>query len=147
MNDWRLTLALANAFKEGDLSIGGTRDDTVRAEARRAILGTSLRTIHTNTLVDDGVSESLARSIDRNTAADLDVLTVGDVKAEVAERVRFWWVCLRSIARHPKAGDYRGRPAVSIASRACKSASGQTSSLAGGWFGWRMNSHTGLIHF
>ena len=92
MNDWRLTLALANAFKEGDLSIGGTRDDTVRAEARRAILGTSLRTIHTNTLVDDGVSESLARSIDRNTAADLDALTVGDVKARLLSADGPAWV-------------------------------------------------------
>ena len=61
MNDWRLTLALANAFKEGDLSLGGTRDDTVRAEARRAILGTSLRTIRTTTLVEDGVSEAVTR--------------------------------------------------------------------------------------
>ena len=92
MNDWRLTLALANAFKEGDLSIGGTRDDMVRAEARRAILGTSLRSIHTNTLVDDGVSESLARSIDRNTAADLDVLTVGDVKARLLSADGPAWV-------------------------------------------------------
>ena len=83
MNDWRLTLALANAFKEGDLGVGGTRDDTLRAEARRAILGTSLRTVRTTTLVDDGVSEALARSIDRDTAAGLDSLTVGDVKARL----------------------------------------------------------------
>jgi ethanolamine ammonia-lyase large subunit len=83
VNDWRLTLALANAFKEGDLGTGGTRDDTVRAEARRAILGTSLRAIRTTTLIDDGVSEALARSIDRDTAADLDSLTVGDVKARL----------------------------------------------------------------
>ena len=82
-SDWRLTLALANAFKEGDLGIGGTRDDYVRAEARRAILATSLCTIRTTTLVDDGVSEALAQSIDRDTAAGLDSLTVGDMKARL----------------------------------------------------------------
>ena len=83
MNDWRLTLALANAFKEGDLCIGGTRDDTIRAEARSAILGTSLRAIRATTLIDDGVSEVLARSLDRHTAVDLDSLTIGDVKARL----------------------------------------------------------------
>ena len=83
MNDWRLTFALANAFKEGDLAVGGTHDDYVRTEARRAILGTSLRTIRSNTLVDDGVSEVLARSVDRDTADVLDLLTVGDVKARL----------------------------------------------------------------
>jgi len=83
VNDWRLTLALANAFKEGDLAVGGTQDDYVRTEARRAILGTSLRSIRSTALVDDGVSEVLARSVDRETADALDSLTVGDVKARL----------------------------------------------------------------
>ena len=76
-------LALANAFKEGDFAVGGTQDDYVRTEARRAILGTSLRSIRSTALVDDGVSEVLARSIDRETADALDSLTVGDVKARL----------------------------------------------------------------
>ena len=92
MNDWRFTLALANAFKEGDLSIGGTRDDTVRAEARRAILGTSLRTIRTTTLVEDGISEALRRSIDRDTAAELDSLTVAELKARLLATDGAAWV-------------------------------------------------------
>jgi len=83
VNEWRLTLTLANAFKEGDLAVGGTHDDYVRAEARRAILGTSLHTIRSHTLVDDGVSEVLARSVDRDTADALDLLTVSDVKARL----------------------------------------------------------------
>ena len=31
----RRTLLLANAFKEGDLPLGGTRDHAIRADARR----------------------------------------------------------------------------------------------------------------
>ena len=33
----RQIFTLANAFKEGDLAVGGTRDDRVREEARRAL--------------------------------------------------------------------------------------------------------------
>src|SRR4030095_9209001 len=61
----------------------GTQDDYVRTEARRAILGTSLRAVRSTARVDDGVSEVLARSVDRETADALDSLTVADVKARL----------------------------------------------------------------
>ncbi len=38
----RQLFLLANAFKEGDLAVGGTRDDDVRADARRALSASRL---------------------------------------------------------------------------------------------------------
>jgi ethanolamine ammonia-lyase large subunit len=72
----RSRLLLANHFKEGDLAIGGTRDDRIREDARRALLSTRLVDIRRATLVDDGVSEALARSRDRAFDGELDSLTV-----------------------------------------------------------------------
>ena len=76
----RQTLVLANAFKEGDLLVGGTRDDAVRADARAALGAMRIGDIRRTTIVDDGVSEALARS--RDTALDdtLDALTIAGLK-------------------------------------------------------------------
>jgi hypothetical protein len=53
---------LANAFKEGDLCLGGTRDEKLRAEARQVVAALPLKTIAENLPVgEDGVSEALAR--------------------------------------------------------------------------------------
>ena len=76
----RHTLVLANAFKEGDLPVGGTRDDAVRAEARRALLALRVGDIRRTTLVDDGVSETLARSRDTSLDHTLDPLTIAQLK-------------------------------------------------------------------
>jgi ethanolamine ammonia-lyase large subunit len=77
----RRLFALANAFKEGDLAVGGTADDRVRAEARRALAGVRLLDIHATRLIDDGVSETLARRLARHRDADLERRTVGELKA------------------------------------------------------------------
>jgi ethanolamine ammonia-lyase large subunit len=76
----RQSFALANAFKEGDLAVGGTRDDQIRAEARRLLLQTTLGTIRRTTFVDDGVSAAIARTRASHLDADLDALTVERVK-------------------------------------------------------------------
>jgi ethanolamine ammonia-lyase large subunit len=76
----RQTLVLANAFKEGDLRVGGTRDDQVRDEARRALLATRLGDIRQTTIVEDGVSDALARSLDREPQRELDHLTVAQLR-------------------------------------------------------------------
>jgi ethanolamine ammonia-lyase large subunit len=76
----RQMLVLANAFKEGDLLVGGTRDDRVREEARRELLGTRLGDIRQTTLVEDGVSDALARSHDATLRGELDQLTVGGLR-------------------------------------------------------------------
>jgi ethanolamine ammonia-lyase large subunit len=76
----RLTLTLANAFKEGDLLVGGSRDDGVRNGARASLLGARLRDIRTVALVDDGVTDALARSLDSGRAREIDHLTIAQIK-------------------------------------------------------------------
>lgn len=74
------TFVLANAFKEGDLSVGGTRDDQVRAEARRALLSATVGDIRRTVFVDDGVTEALQRRRDCTRDADLDQLTIRELR-------------------------------------------------------------------
>ena len=76
----RRTLLLANAFKEGDLPLGGTRDDALRADARRQLLAYRVGEIRRARLVDDGVSEALERSRDHTKDAELDRLTVAQAR-------------------------------------------------------------------
>ncbi len=76
----RRTLTLANAFKEGDLPLGGTRDDALRADARRELLGYRVGEIRRTRIVDDGVTDALERSRNRTWDSDLDPLTIARVK-------------------------------------------------------------------
>jgi ethanolamine ammonia-lyase large subunit len=76
----RRTFVLANAFKEGDLLVGGTRDDRVREEARRALLATPLGEIHRTTLMEDGVSDALSRALNGTLQTELDRLTVDQLR-------------------------------------------------------------------
>jgi ethanolamine ammonia-lyase large subunit len=77
----RQLFVLANAFKEGDLSVGGTADDNLRADARRALLATSLQDIRRGRFVDDGVTAALEQSRDRRFDQELDALDVAQFKA------------------------------------------------------------------
>jgi len=76
----RRTLTLASAFKEGDRLVGGVNDPRLRAEARQALLATAVDDIHRATLVNDGVSEALARARDRTHDGELGPLTVSQVR-------------------------------------------------------------------
>jgi ethanolamine ammonia-lyase large subunit len=87
----RQTLTLAGEFKEGDAAVGGTTDPQVRADARRALLATTLGTIRRGVLVDDGVSDALARARDRRFDADLDALTIADLRARLLDRGGAAW--------------------------------------------------------
>jgi ethanolamine ammonia-lyase large subunit len=71
---------LANAFKEGDLAVGGTRDDDVRADARRALGAVTCGEIRRTLFVDDAVTAGLDRSRDRRFDADLDALTTAELR-------------------------------------------------------------------
>ncbi|HEV3469657.1 MAG TPA: ethanolamine ammonia-lyase subunit EutB [Pyrinomonadaceae bacterium] len=73
--------ALANEFKEGDLLVGGTRDESARAAARAALGAVSLGALAGAALAEDGVSEALAGSLDRRLAAETSHLTVAELKA------------------------------------------------------------------
>jgi len=70
---------LANEFKEGDLPLGGTRDDAVRSEARRVLGAVKLRTLAATVLVEDSVSESLLRTL-KPVPTDIAHLTLNQVK-------------------------------------------------------------------
>ena len=89
MNDLRRAFVLANAFKEGDLLVGGTTDEAVRVEARRQLLHTTVRDIRRETFLDDGVTEAVERTRDRTRDQDLDTLTVGGLKQMLLRSERF----------------------------------------------------------
>jgi len=76
----RRTLTLASAFKDGDRAVGGGDDERVRRGARQALAALTLGEMHRTTLVDDGVSDALARSRDRTHDADLHPWTVRRVR-------------------------------------------------------------------
>ena len=79
-HELRQLLALASAFKEGDLAVGGTTDDRLREEARRALLATTVRDIHRTSIIDDGVTVALDRSRERSWDDELAPLTVARVR-------------------------------------------------------------------
>jgi len=72
--------ALANEFKEGDLNVGGTRDDHVRRQARDALAALSLGEISRTDFVEDQVTEALHRSLDPQLAGKVAHLTVAELK-------------------------------------------------------------------
>ncbi|HLG17333.1 MAG TPA: ethanolamine ammonia-lyase subunit EutB [Blastocatellia bacterium] len=74
-------LLLANEFKEGDLAVGGTRDDRERAEARRVLGSLRLGEITGTELVEDEATETLARAVDGNLAGELARLTAAELKS------------------------------------------------------------------
>src|SRR5215467_4199454 len=79
-NQLSQTFTLANEFKEGDLNVGGTRDDHVRREAREALAALSLGAIAGADFVEDQVTEALHRSLDPQLAAKVAHLTVAELK-------------------------------------------------------------------
>jgi ethanolamine ammonia-lyase large subunit len=86
------TFVLANEFKEGDLLVGGTQDESVRAAARAALGALDLGTLAKTPLVEDGVSEALTASPDAELAAGISRLTVGELKAALLGRGGAAWV-------------------------------------------------------
>lgn len=71
---------LANEFKEGDLLVGGTRDERVRLEARAVLGSLRLAEINGSVFLEDGVSDALARSRNSRLAAEISHLTVSQLK-------------------------------------------------------------------
>jgi ethanolamine ammonia-lyase large subunit len=86
------TFVLANEFKEGDLLVGGTRDESVRASARASLGALTLGALAANALVEDGVSEALTHSLDHRLAAEISSLTVGELKAVLLNEKGAAWV-------------------------------------------------------
>jgi ethanolamine ammonia-lyase large subunit len=77
----RQIFTLANAFKEGDLAVGGTRDDRVREEARQALRAVTVGEIRQTEFIEDDVTIVLDRLRDRRFDGDLDPLTVTQLRS------------------------------------------------------------------
>src|ERR1044071_3760239 len=71
---------LANEFKEGDLNVGGTRDDHIRRQARDTLAAVTLGDIARSDFVEDQVTEALHRSLDPQLASKVAHITVADFK-------------------------------------------------------------------
>ena len=71
---------LANEFKEGDLNVGGTRDDHMRREAREALAALSLGDIARAEFIEDQITEALHRSLDPQLAGNVAHLTIAELK-------------------------------------------------------------------
>jgi ethanolamine ammonia-lyase large subunit len=80
LSDLRRAFVLGNAFKEGDLLVGGTRDDLLRADARLELLALRVSEIRGALFVDDGVSAALERGRDRSRDGDLDAVTISRIR-------------------------------------------------------------------
>ncbi|HKP13850.1 MAG TPA: ethanolamine ammonia-lyase subunit EutB, partial [Blastocatellia bacterium] len=70
----------ANEFKEGDLLVGGTRDERERGGARQALGGLTAGEITQTLLVEDQVSEALARSLDPRLSAEVSRITIAELR-------------------------------------------------------------------
>ena len=90
--DLRQTLVLANEFKEGDLAVGGIDDPRLRGDARRALEALHLGEIDPATLIDDGVTEALERSMKPQLVAAISKLTVADLKQILLSPAAADWV-------------------------------------------------------
>src|SRR2546423_8382995 len=70
----------ANEFKEGDLLVGGTRDELERKEARQMLSRLRLKDITETGLVEDSLSDALARALDPQITTEISHLSVGEMK-------------------------------------------------------------------
>lgn len=79
-HELRQLFALASVFKERDLTVGGTTDDRLREEPRRALLATTVKDIQRTSIIDDGVTAALERSRERRWDDELAPLTVARIR-------------------------------------------------------------------
>ncbi len=70
----------ANEFKEGDLLVGGTRDDRERDEARQRVAALRVGDIDRTALIEDRMSEALARAIDSSLASEVSHITIAELR-------------------------------------------------------------------
>ena len=88
----RHLFALANEFKEGDLLVGGTRDDRQRLDARKQLLSTTVGEIRRTVFVDDGVTAALDRGRDRRFDSELDPLSIARLTSQLLSKDGADWV-------------------------------------------------------
>ena len=71
---------LANSFKEGDLLVGGTRDEEKRRIAREELAGMTIKQISEIVFVEDRLSELLIKSLNRNVLKKIGHLRILELK-------------------------------------------------------------------
>lgn len=74
---------LANEFKEGDLLVGGTRDEQTRKVARERLAALRIGEINGTVFVEDQVSETLMRSLNQRLADEISHLTLAELKQKL----------------------------------------------------------------
>ena len=84
--------ALANEFKEGDLHVGGTRDDRTRRDAKAFIADLACEQIRRISFVDDQVTDLLSRSLDAHVESRLSKLTIGRIRERLLSPQGADWV-------------------------------------------------------
>src|SRR5262245_21170716 len=94
-HELRRLFVLANAFKEGDLAVGGSADSALRDDARRLLSKTTIGAIRRTAVVDDGITSALDRSRDRSLDGQLDPLTIADLKAILLSPAAADWASSR----------------------------------------------------
>src|SRR5262249_13313520 len=72
--------------------VGGTRDPRVRDDARRSLAALRVGEITSAAFVDDGVSEAIERSLDRQALANVSSLTIGALKQLLLQPAAGAWV-------------------------------------------------------
>jgi ethanolamine ammonia-lyase large subunit len=91
-NQLTQTFVLANEFKEGDLNVGGTRDEHTRREAREALAALSLGDINKADFVEDQATEALHQSLDPELASKVAHLTVAELKRLLLSDAGASWI-------------------------------------------------------
>jgi ethanolamine ammonia-lyase large subunit len=82
----------ANFFKEGDMLVGGTEDDTVRELARSQLSDLKISTITENIFVEDRITEVLLGSIDRGLYKEISGLRLSELKAILLDEKGDDWI-------------------------------------------------------
>jgi len=83
---------LANAFKQGDLDLGGTADERVKEAAREALGAVRLNEVPDTAILEDSVSEVLASYLDKSIASRLSTLTIAELKTALLGTRGAAWV-------------------------------------------------------
>jgi len=86
------SFTLANSFKEGDLPVGGTRDDKERREARSALAAITAAEITRTAFVEDRITVALTGELDFEAFNDIARLTVGELRLELLNPTAPAWI-------------------------------------------------------
>lgn len=83
--------AKANAFKEGDLMVGGTQDELIREIAKKQVSDLKISQIAASVFVEDRLSEVLAKSLDRKAYKEISHLKISELKQILlSEKAPVW---------------------------------------------------------